>query len=85
VDVKRTQIEVVVKMRSKTIVEEKKIEETVKNIPEDSFTVLDFTEVFRRTYPEEWKRLVERLARAMSDKTYLKHNMNPVNVSVSKF
>jgi len=57
-------------MGSKTIIEEKKIEETIKNIPKDSFTVLDFTEVFRRTYPEEWKRLVERLARAMSDNIF---------------
>jgi len=50
VGVKRAQIKVVVKMGSKTIVEEKKIEETIKNIPEDWFTVLDFTEVFRLAY-----------------------------------
>ena len=59
--VKRAQIEVVIKMGSKTIVEEKKIEETIKNISEDWFTVLDFTEVFGLEYPEEWKRLVERI------------------------
>ena len=62
---KRAQIKVVVKMGSKTIVEEKKIEETIKNIPEDWFTAIDFTEAFRRNYPGEWKRLVERLARAL--------------------
>lgn len=50
--VKRAKIKVVVKMGSKTIVEEKKIEETIKNIPEDWFTVLDFTEVFRLVYPK---------------------------------
>jgi len=50
VGVKRAQIKVVVEMRSKTIVEEKKFEETIKNIPGDWFTVLDFTEVFRLVY-----------------------------------
>lgn len=50
---KREQMEVLVEMRSKTIVEEKKIEETIENIPKGSVTVLDFTEVFRRIYPEE--------------------------------
>jgi len=34
-------------MGSKPILEEKKIEETVKNIPGDSFTVLDFIELFK--------------------------------------
>jgi len=62
VGVKRAQIKVVVKMGSETIVEEKKIEGTIKNMREDWFTVLDFTEVFRLVYPEEWKRLVERSA-----------------------
>jgi len=57
-------------MGSKTIVEEKKIEETIKNIPEDWFTVLDFTEVFRRNYPEEWKRLVERFGLFGSKRRY---------------
>jgi Txe/YoeB family toxin of Txe-Axe toxin-antitoxin module len=67
VGVKRAQV-VVAKMGSTTIIEEKKIEETIKNIPKDSFTALDSTEVFRRTYPEEWKRIVERSARAISEK-----------------
>lgn len=64
------QIEVVVEMGSKTIVEEKKIEETLKNIPKDSFTVLDFTELFRRIYPEQWKRLVERFGLFGSKRRY---------------
>ena len=51
--VKRAKIKIVVKMGSKIIVEEKKIEETIKNLLEDWFTVLDFTEVFRLVYLEE--------------------------------
>ena len=47
-------------MGSKTIVDESQIEETIKNIPIDSFTVLDFIEAFRKVYPEDWGRLVER-------------------------
>jgi len=46
-------------MGSRPIVEEEKIEETIKNIPKDSFTVLDFMEVFGNIYPEDWERLVE--------------------------
>ena len=68
--VKRAQIKVVVKMGSKTIIEEKKIEQTIKNIPKDWFTVLDFKEVFRRNYPEEWKRLVERFGLFESKRRY---------------
>jgi hypothetical protein len=47
-------------MGSKTIVDVSQIEETIKNIPKDSFTVLDFIEAFRKVYPEDWGRLVER-------------------------
>jgi len=47
-------------MGSKTIVEEGKIEETIKSVPKESFTVLDFIEAFRSIYPEDWERLAER-------------------------
>jgi len=57
-------------MRSKTIVEEEKIEETVKNIPKNLFTVLDFIEVFRCIYPEDWRRLVERFGLFGSKRRY---------------
>lgn len=46
-------------MGSKTIVEEKTMEETIKRMPKDQFTVLDFIEMFKRIYPEDWQRLVE--------------------------
>jgi hypothetical protein len=49
-----------IKMISKVIVEEEKIEETVRNMNKSLFTVLDFTEVFKRLYPEIWEQLVER-------------------------
>gem|GEM_PF-558445 len=55
---------------SKPIVEEEKIEETIRRIPKDSFTVLDFMEVFKRTYPKDWKKLVERFGLFGSKKRY---------------
>jgi len=45
---------------SKTIIEEQKIEVTIKNIPKDKFTVLDFIEAFQNLFPAEWKQLMER-------------------------
>jgi len=47
-------------MGSKTIVEGNKIEETIRSIREDSFTVLDFIATFRKIYPEDWETLVEK-------------------------
>lgn len=44
----------------RTIIEEKDIEETIKNMPEDSFTVLDFMKTLRSIYPEVWEKLVKR-------------------------
>jgi hypothetical protein len=44
----------------KPLLEEGKIEETIKQIRRNSFTVLDFIEVFRALYPKDWKELVER-------------------------
>ena len=54
----------------KTLLEERKIEETIKRITKDSFTVLDFLEVFKRIYPEDWKRLVERFGLFGSKRKY---------------
>ena len=58
------------KMGSKPILEERKIEETITNIPGDSFTVLDFIEALKAEYPEDWKRLVERFGLYGSKKRY---------------
>jgi len=38
-----------------SLLDEKKIEETIKRIPKISFTVLDFIEVFKVLYPEDWE------------------------------
>jgi len=54
----------------KTIIEEQKIEETIKNIPKDAFTVLDFLEAFKSLYPGEWKQLVKRFGLFGSKRRY---------------
>jgi len=47
-------------MGSKPIVEEEKIEETLRKIPDEVFTVLDFMKAFMSMYPDDWERLKER-------------------------
>ncbi len=44
----------------KTLLEEEKIKETVRRMQQNSFTVLDFIEVFKASHPKDWKELVER-------------------------
>ena len=65
----------------KPLLEEEKIEETIKRIPQSSFTVLDFIEVFKMRYPEDWKRLVERFGqfgqkRRYTVNTYLSNRLD---------
>ena len=43
-----------VRMTSKPLIEESKIEETIKSKPKEAFTVPDFIETLNRLYPEEW-------------------------------
>jgi hypothetical protein len=57
-------------MGSKVIVEEEKSEETIRNIDKDSFTVLDFIEVFKRLYPEVWEQLVKKFGLFGSKQRY---------------
>lgn len=54
----------------KPLLEEGKIEETIKQIPRNSFTVLDFIEVFRALYPKDWKELVERFGQFGQKRRY---------------
>lgn len=44
----------------KTLLEEKKIIETIEKIPNNSFTILNFMETFKKLCPEEWKTLIKR-------------------------
>ncbi len=60
----------VVEMGSEPLVEEKKIEETIRNVPKNSFTVLEFIGVFERMYPKEWEMLVERFGLFGSKRRY---------------
>jgi len=57
-------------MGTRTVIEEDKIVETIKNIAKDSFTVLDFIEAFKNIYPGDWKRLVERFGMFGSKRRY---------------
>jgi len=54
----------------KTLLEEQKIEETIKRMPRNSFTVLDFIHVFEALYPEDWKRLKERFGQFGEKRRY---------------
>jgi len=68
-------------MRSKTVVDEKKIEDTVRNIRPDSFTVLDFMNVFKKTYPKDSELLVEKFGifgskRRYTVSTYLSNRLD---------
>jgi len=54
----------------KPLLEEEKIEKTIKRIPQSSFTVLDFIEVFKTWYPEDWKQLVKRFGQFGEKRRY---------------
>jgi len=60
----------VARMITKILVEEKKVEQTIKNVPKDSFTVLDFMEIFRSMHPKEWEKLLERFGLFGSKRRY---------------
>jgi hypothetical protein len=57
-------------MVQKTLLEEGKVEETVRAVANDSFTVLDFVAVFREKYPVDWKNLVSRFGQFGSKRRY---------------
>jgi hypothetical protein len=57
-------------MGPKTIIEEKKIEETIKKLSKNEFTVLDFIEAFRNIHPRDWKMLVEKFGVFGSKRRY---------------
>ena len=55
---------------TRTLLEEEKIVETIRSMPQSSFTVLEFIEVFGSLYPEDWERLVERFGQFGEKRRY---------------
>jgi hypothetical protein len=53
-----------------TRLQEEKIEKTAKKIRKKSFTILDFIEVFKKLYPEEWGQLIRRYGRYGEKRRY---------------
>jgi len=59
-----------IKMAKKTLLEEEKIEQTIDAVIDYSFTVLDFVEIFKEKYPEDWRNLAERFGQFGSKRRY---------------
>jgi hypothetical protein len=57
-------------MASKLIVDENEIEDTIRMISRDTFTVLDFTQTFMEMYPEDCKGPVELFGLSGSRRRY---------------
>jgi len=53
-----------------TLLEENKIATTIKKVPAQAFTVLDFIQVFRELFPEDWRRLVARFGQFGEKRRY---------------
>lgn len=47
-------------MKSKTALEESEVENTIRRVSADSFTVLDFISTFKKINPEDWGLLVQK-------------------------
>ena len=68
-------------MGKETIIDEKKIEETIKSLPKGEFTVLDFIETFKELHPNEWNLLYELYGmygekRRYTSSTYLSNRLD---------
>jgi len=50
--------------------EERKIMETLAKLPKSSFTILDFMATFKKSFPDQWQRLVERYGLSGERKRY---------------
>ncbi|MBI4726981.1 hypothetical protein HY768_07130 [candidate division TA06 bacterium] len=53
-----------------TLLPEGKIEATILQIPQSSFTVLDFIGAFRRIFPGDWRRLAGRFGQFGQKRRY---------------
>jgi hypothetical protein len=54
----------------KALLEEDKIERTIKGIEQNSFTVIEFIDIFKVLYPKDWKRLVKRFGQFGQKRRY---------------
>jgi hypothetical protein len=54
----------------KVLLGEEKLEYTIRRIPQDSFTVLDFIETLKHLYPDDWGSLVERFGQFGQKRRY---------------
>jgi hypothetical protein len=54
----------------RTLIEERKLAQTVERLPENHFTVLDFMVTFEGLFPDEWQVLVERFGLFGEKKRY---------------
>ena len=54
----------------KVLLEEEKLKNTIRKMPQDVFTVLDFIEALRDLYPEDWRHLVERFGQFGQKRRY---------------
>jgi hypothetical protein len=52
------------------LLREEKIIETIRKLPQDFFTILEFMETFKKLFPDDWKRLVERFGLFGEKKRY---------------
>lgn len=63
------------------LLEEDKIAAVVRVLPREVFTILDFVEEFRKMYPKDWERLLQRFGdfgekRRYTVKTYLANRLD---------
>ncbi len=66
---------------SNALVSEETIRDAVRAIPETSFTILDYVDVFRRLHPDDWGRLIKRFGdfgekRRYTVNTYLSNRLD---------
>ena len=57
-------------MVQKALLGEEKIKQTIRAVSNDTFTVLDFIATFKRKYPLDWSKLVERFGQFGSKRRY---------------
>jgi hypothetical protein len=54
----------------KPLLKEEKLSDTIRRVPQDAFTVLDFIKSLKELYPEDWKNLAERFGQFGQGRRY---------------